>query len=141
MISIFTDGGSRGNPGPAAIGVYIIDKDKNNIHEFGENIGIATNNVAEYKAVVAALSWLIKNKDLIEKDSNISFFTDSQLIYSQIVGLYKIKDANLRELLFKIREKEAQIKGNIRYFQIPREQNKEADRLVNEALDNKAKFS
>ena len=141
MISIFTDGGSRGNPGHAAIGVYIIDKDKNKMHEFGENIGIATNNVAEYKAVVATLSWLIENEELIEKDSNISFFTDSQLIYSQIVGLYKIKDAKLRELLFKIREKEAQIKGNIRYFQITREQNKNADRLVNKALDNEAKFS
>ena len=70
MISIFTDGGSRGNPGHAAIGVYIIDKDKNKIHEFGENIGIATNNVAEYKAVVAALSWLIENEELIENESN-----------------------------------------------------------------------
>jgi len=136
MISVFTDGGSRGNPGHAAIGVYIVDQSSNKIHEFGENIGIATNNVAEYKAIVAALSWLARNKELVEKDSNISFFTDSQLIYSQIVGLYKIKDAKLRELLFKIREKEAQIKGNIRYYHIPREENKKADRLVNAALDN-----
>lgn len=136
MINIFTDGGARGNPGPAAVGVFISD-DKKKIAGFGEKIGISTNNVAEYKAVIAALDFLIKNKGIIEDDLNVSFFLDSKLVCSQINGLFKIKEPKLRELLFIIREKEADLKINIRYFYIPREKNKEADRLVNAALDNK----
>lgn len=136
MISIFTDGGARGNPGPAAIGVYIVS-DKGKINGFGEKIGVATNNVSEYKAVIAGLDFLIKNKGIAKNDLNVSFYLDSKLVCSQINGLFKIKEPKLRELLFIIREKEADLKINIRYFYIPREKNKEADRLVNQALDNK----
>lgn len=135
MINIYTDGGSRGNPGPSAIGVYITDDNKNKIASFGEKIGIATNNVAEYKAVIKALSWLAENMQ-IEKGSGICFFLDSKLIFSQITGLFKIKDPKLRELLFEVREKEARINANIRYSHIAREQNRQADLLVNMALDN-----
>ncbi len=133
-ISIFTDGGSRGNPGQAGIGVYIKDDEKI-ITQIGKRIGIETNNVAEYKAVIEALTWISENKENLE-DTNINFFMDSQLIYSQIVGLYKIKNENLRSLLYKVREKEAEIKLPISYNYIPREQNKNADELVNMALDN-----
>lgn len=132
---IFTDGAARGNPGPGAIAFLIKDKDKNKIFSHGEKIGIATNNIAEYKAVIAALEWLCQNKEKI-KDSTISFFLDSKLVCSQINGIFKIKDSNLRMLLFKVREKEAELKCNIFYSYIPREQNKEADKIANLALDN-----
>lgn len=133
-ISIYTDGGSRGNPGEAGIGVFIKDE-KQALAKIGKKIGIATNNVAEYAAVIEALSWILENREKLN-DSQINFFMDSQLVYSQIIGIYKIKNDNLRKLLFKIREKEAEIKLDINYNHIPREKNKEADALVNMALDN-----
>ncbi|MCL5113801.1 MAG: ribonuclease HI family protein [Patescibacteria group bacterium] len=140
MINIYTDGGARGNPGPAGIGVYIEDQNKNKVCELAEKIGVSTNNVAEYKAVVLALFWISENMDKIG-DRKISISLDSQLVYSQIVGLYKVKNADLRDLLFKIRELEAKINREIRYINIPREKNKMADKLVNMALDNTFKSS
>lgn len=135
-IFVFTDGGSRGNPGQAGIGVFVTNDDKKNIASIGKRIGINTNNFAEYMAVLEALDYVIQNKEKFGKDTKISFFTDSQLIYSQIIGIYKIKNDVLRELLFKVREKEAQIGMPIFYNHIPRERNMEADKLVNDALDN-----
>lgn len=135
-MNVYTDGGARGNPGPASIGVYIEDDKNSKIFEFGKPIGVATNNTAEYWAVIEALDWLIKNKLLVERNRDINFYMDSNLVCSQITGLFKVKNSNLRELLFKIREKEAQIKADIRYFHISRERNTKADRLVNLALDN-----
>lgn len=133
-ILIHTDGGSRGNPGQAAIGVFIEDENKT-LAKIGKKIGVTTNNVAEYKAVLEALSWILENKDLV-KGAKIKFFIDSQLIYSQIIGTYKIKNENLRVILFEIRKKEAEINSEIIYNHIPREENKKADTLVNMALDN-----
>ncbi|MCL5432505.1 MAG: ribonuclease HI family protein [Patescibacteria group bacterium] len=136
MIRIFTDGGARGNPGPAATGVYIEDSKGNKIASFGEKIGNATNNVAEYKAVITALEWLNKNKEKIDSDLKINFFLDSQLVSSQLNGLFKIKNPDLRNLLFKIRELEADLNADISYRYVPREENKNADRIVNMVLDN-----
>lgn len=135
-ILIFTDGGARGNPGPAAIGVYITDDKGNKLAAIGKKIGDATNNTAEYKAVIEALSWLIKNKQDLEKYSNISFFLDSQLVYSQVKGLFKVKAESIREFIFTIREKEKELGRILLWNHIPREQNKMADNLVNLALDN-----
>lgn len=135
FINIYTDGGARGNPGPAAIGVYITDPNGKEITGFGEKIGVATNNVAEYKAVLEALSWVAENKKTL-KIAKINFFLDSLLVYSQIVGLYKVKDPKLRGLVFSVREKEAEVNMPTFYKHIPREQNKKADSYVNEALDN-----
>lgn len=135
-INIYTDGGSRGNPGPAAIGVFIESGGKT-LAEIGETIGETTNNFAEYSAVLRGLDFLLSSKDLLESTSNISFFMDSQLVSSQIKGTYKVKSSTLAELLLKIREKEAQIRIPIFYKFIPREKNKKADKLVNLALDNK----
>jgi len=134
-INVFTDGGARGNPGPSAIGIYITDRNNNEIAGFGKTIGIATNNVAEYKAVIEALDWLIENKKNISSDVKIHFFLDSKLICSQIVGIFKVKNPSLRDLLFSVRTREAQIAFPIYYKYIPREQNAKADELVNEALD------
>lgn len=138
MIYVFTDGGARGNPGPAAIGVFITDEKKKVLFRFGKPIGIATNNVAEYRAVLAALSWLLENKEIVSKHKKIFFFLDSLLITSQINGLFKVKNTSLIELLFSVREKEAKIKNPITYSHVPREKNKDADALVNMALDKDA---
>lgn len=139
-LNVFTDGGARGNPGPSAIGVYITDQNDKEIAGFGKEIGIATNNVAEYKAVLEALSWIIENKESLEKNTKINFFLDSNLVCSQISGLFKVKNSKLRILLFSVRQKEAEIGIPIIYNYIPREQNKKADALVNIALDNKTYF-
>lgn len=139
-VNIFTDGGARGNPGPSAIGVYVEDDKSNKLAGFGKRIGVATNNVAEYKAVIEALDWLIENKKKFGKDAKVNFFLDSKLVCSQIIGLFRIKNADLRNLLFDVRDREAQITLPIYYKYIPREQNTKADAFVNQALDNQASF-
>src|SRR3989304_4407591 len=134
-LNVFTDGGARGNPGPSAIGVYIADENNKKIAGFGKTIGVATNNVAEYQAVIEALSWIIENKKDFSKDAKIYFSLDSKLVCSQIIGLFKVKNVDLRGLLFEVRDREAQISLPIYYKHIPREQNSKADVLVNEVLD------
>ncbi len=136
-ISIFTDGGARGNPGPAGIGVYAEDENGKELVSIGERIGVATNNTAEYLAIIRALEWLCNHKEKIEKNAKINISVDSQLAYSQLVGLYKVKNENIRKLVFMVREKEAHLEREVNYSQIPREKNKKADLLVNLALDNK----
>ncbi len=137
-ITIYTDGGSRGNPGPAATGTHIEDQDGNTLAEIGKTIGITTNNVAEYKAIIEGLSWVLENKNKLINLKKVDFFMDSNLAAMQLNGIYKIKSPGLRILLFEARQLESQIKLPITYKHIPREQNKKADRLVNIALDNKA---
>lgn len=134
-IKAYADGGARGNPGPAAIGGIIFDEKGNEITSFSETIGIATNNVAEYKAVIKILSLLIAYKEKIKDDATINLYLDSELVVSQINGLFKVKNQVLRNLLFSVREKEAELQRKVIYFHIPREQNKAADKLVNSALD------
>jgi ribonuclease HI len=135
-LNIFTDGGSRGNPGPSALGVYIENDKGIVLDEMGKYLGITTNNIAEYSAIVAALEWILQNKARMPQLSKISFYMDSQLASSQLNGLYRIKNPHLRELLFEARQKESQIGLPITYSHVPREQNKKADALVNIALDN-----
>lgn len=134
-VSVFTDGGSRGNPGPAALGVYI-EKNGKVLAEIGKRLGEATNNFAEYSAILEALSWIEENKSRL-KDSLINFYMDSELAFSQLTGVYKIKNETIRNFMEKIREKEKLIGLKITYSHVRREKNKEADRLVNLALDNR----
>jgi ribonuclease HI len=131
---VFTDGGARGNPGEAAYGFVIFDQNNKIIHKEGKRIGTTTNNIAEYKAVIAALSWIIKNL-LPIKNVNIEFFLDSNLLVQQLMGKYKVRDEKLRDLFFTVKELERRVEIKIEYRYIPREQNKEADRLVNLALE------
>lgn len=134
-IQVYTDGGSRGNPGPAAIGVYITDGNSKELAKIGKKIGDTTNNVAEYSAIVEGFIWLLANKtkhDIKE----VYFFMDSQLAYSQIVGLYKVKNERIRDFVFEIRQKEAELGIPVYYNHIFREKNKNADQMVNLALDN-----
>lgn len=134
-IQIFTDGGSRGNPGPAALGVYITDSKDKEIAKIGKKIGDTTNNVAEYSAIIEAFAWVLVNKDK-HAISEVHFFMDSQLAYSQIVGLYQVKNERIRNFIFEIRQKEAELGVPVFYNHIFREKNKNADLMVNLALDN-----
>ncbi len=129
MITVSCDGGARGNPGPAAYG-FVVKKNGQIIKEGSGYIGIATNNIAEYTAILEALKWLAQNF----AGQDLEFYLDSQLATSQLNGIYKVKNANIREMLVKIRELESEF-NSIIYKHIPREQNKEADKLVNLALD------
>ena len=135
-LNVFTDGGARGNPGPSAVGVYVADENNKKIAGFGKTIGIATNNTAEYMAVIEALDWIIENKKDFSKNAKIYFFLDSKLVCSQIIGIFKVKNSDLRTLLFSVRDREAQISLPIYYKHIPREQNLKADEFVNNALDS-----
>ncbi len=131
MINVFCDGGARGNPGPAAWG-FVVFEGGSLKKEASGFIGIATNNVAEYTALIQALKWLsdgYKGKDL---DINL----DSQLVVMQLSGRYKVKNAQIRELVVKVRELEPNF-GKISYRHIERSKNRQADRLVNVALDAK----
>jgi len=127
---IYTDGGARGNPGPAGIGAVIYDDQKSRIAEVSEYIGEATNNQAEYKAVIAALE---KAKQL--GAAEVEMYLDSELVVQQLNQKYKIKNKNLAPLFVKIWNLSIGFR-KITYQHIPREENKEADRLANLAMDN-----
>lgn len=140
-IEVYCDGGARGNPGPAAVGIAIKGKRQKvkgkSIKEISKYIGVATNNQAEYRAVIEALEWLRKNlKKLPNQPEQINILLDSRLVVNQLNGKFKIKNNTLRELVFKAHSLENQLEPSIIYNYIPREENQEADRLVNEALDN-----
>lgn len=129
---IYTDGGARGNPGEAAYGFVIYDGAKRELYKEGKYIGIDTNNVAEYTGVISALNYLLEQGS---KDSRIQFYLDSQLVKSQLQGIWKIKNENLRNLFFTVKSLQEKLNATIEYEYIPREQNLVADFMVNEALD------
>jgi ribonuclease HI len=135
-ISIYTDGGSRGNPGPSAYGVFIESENGEELISIGEKIGITTNNVAEYSGIKRGLVWVAENRINLKSLSKINFYMDSNLAVQQLNGIYKIKNARLREIYFGIKMLEQEIGLPIYYQHIPREKNKKADRLVNLALDD-----
>lgn len=126
MIKVFTDGGSRGNPGPAAAGYVVFDDAGNIRQKCGKYLGVATNNEAEYQGVIEALTAL--------PDLELAFFLDSLLVVNQLNGLWKIKEPRLRDLLMQVKQLENNRK--ITYTHVPREKNFEADLLVNETLDS-----
>jgi ribonuclease HI len=131
MFKIYCDGGARGNPGPAAFG-FIVHSNEKIVHKGKGYLGIATNNFAEYTAVIEALKWLQKSPE--HKNHDLNFYLDSQLVVSQLSGIFKVKNAKLRNLVFEVKTLETNF-GQIRYNYIPRIQNQLADSLVNEALD------
>jgi ribonuclease HI len=126
---LFTDGGARGNPGPAAA-AYVLETDDGTVlAAHGEAIGVATNNVAEYRALVAGLA---AARDLGVGDLEV--VSDSELLVKQMRGEYKVKNAALRELSIEAAVLAREI-GDVRYTAVRREHNELADRLVNQALD------
>jgi len=132
-MTIFTDGGARGNPGPAAIGVVMYDENDNEMSTLSECIGDATNNVAEYKAVVRALEHTATLVD-DTKAVKITLKLDSQLVERQLNGAYKVKDAGMKELHTVATELIGQY-SSVEFIHVKRELNKVADKLVNQALD------
>lgn len=137
-LSIWTDGGARGNPGPAAVGVVIKSETGVPIASFGKALGTATNNTAEYEGVIAALDWVKKSQaDVGTRYERINFFLDSLLVVMQLKGKYRVKEPHLQTLLYTVRQQEQAVNIPITYTHIPREQNSEADALVNKTLDDK----
>ncbi|MBM3208737.1 ribonuclease HI family protein [Candidatus Shapirobacteria bacterium] len=135
-IIVYTDGGARGNPGPAAAGVVVTDEQGKILARFGKSLGRATNNVAEYEAVIAGLEWIKENYQITQlADYQIKFFLDAKLVVNQLNGFFKVKDANLRNLIVKVRQREQAIGGNIYYHLVSREENTLADAEVNKVLD------
>lgn len=136
-ITIYTDGGSRGNPGLAAIGVILTDEKGNMIKEYSEKIGRATNNEAEYEAVTFGLQ---KAKLIFggkkAKEIQIEIKTDSELVANQLGGKYKILDRKIEQFFLKIWNLKIDFK-EVKFTYIPREKNIEADKLVNKALGSK----
>jgi len=138
-IIIYTDGGSRGNPGPAAIGIVFCNEKNQIIKNYSEFLGEATNNEAEYQAIIFALK---KFKALfgkkLAKSSEIELRSDSELLVNQLNGQYKILDPKIQSLFLKVWNLKIDFK-KVKFKLISREKNKEADRLVNEVLENQIK--
>jgi ribonuclease HI len=134
----YTDGGARGNPGPAGFGVYVTDQNGHRVVELNEYLGQQTNNYAEYSALVAAVEWAIRNDHRA-----VQVVSDSELMVKQLRGIYKVKNENLLPLY----EKAQRMIRLLEWFEIKhvlREENREADRLANDAMDRgsgKAKAS
>jgi ribonuclease HI len=130
---IFTDGASRGNPGHASYGFTISDDSGKLIFEEGRYIGIETNNVAEYSAVLEAFTWIKEN---IKEEVEVALFADSKLVAEQLGGKWKIKNENLKLLFNQIKILEKNFK-KVTYTHVYREKNTIADGLANQALDNR----
>ena len=125
----YIDGGARGNPGPAGFGVRIEDSDGTLVEEFAESIGIATNNVAEYRGLLAALEWAKRHGRRV-----LRVRSDSQLLVQQMLGNYKVKNPGLLPLHAKARLLAHEV-GEVTFEHVGRSLNAHADRLANTAMD------
>jgi ribonuclease HI len=130
MIQLYTDGGSRGNPGPAAFAYLIYDEDKE-LTTYKKKLGTTTNNVAEYTAVLEGL------KRAATLDKEVQVFSDSELVVKQLNSEYKIKKPHLKELYIRIKQVESKLeKVSYTHRSRSHKMQKLADKLVNEALDS-----
>lgn len=132
-LTIYTDGASRGNPGPSSYGFTISDEKGKLLYEEGRYIGKTTNNVAEYTAVLAALKYIKKMK---LKPSQVELFADSKLVAEQLSGNYKVKAKHLKPIIEQIKILSVEL-GGVAYAHVRRFQNTIADKLANLALDNR----
>ncbi len=128
-VTAYCDGGSRGNPGPAGFGVYIEGPDGEKLAELSEYLGKATNNVAEYSALLAALEWALKSGR-----ARLRVVADSELLVKQMQGRYKVASPDLRPLYEEAKRRVAQLEG-FRIEHVLRGKNQKADRLANLAMD------
>jgi ribonuclease HI len=133
LIVVNVDGASRGNPGESGIGVAIFDKDSNLINEACDYLGVATNNISEYKALILGIKLSMKYNA-----KRILFKSDSELMVKQIKGEYKVKNAQLK-LLFTEAQSLLKKQANWKIMHVPREENKEADLLANKGVDMSTK--
>lgn len=133
-LTIYTDGASRGNPGPSSYGFIITNSNKKVVFKEGKNLGINTNNFAEYSAVLAAFQYLqgIDNPSKVE----LAFFMDSRLVAEQLSGRFKVKSITLKPFVKKINVLKSLFMKTT-YTHVPREKNRLADALANEALDSR----
>lgn len=131
QISLYTDGGARGNPGHAGVGCVLFNSSGDVIKSEGEYIGETTNNVAEYRGLIKGLK-LALGVEAVE----VNCYLDSELVVKQLNGEYRVKDANLRKLFDEVLLLKSRFK-DISFNHVPRSENKIADKLVNEAIDKK----
>lgn len=129
MIVTYIDGGSRGNPGPAGFGVRVETAEGELIEELRESIGVATNNVAEYHGLLAALRYAIDHGE-----REVTVRSDSELLVKQMLGVYRVKHPGLQPLHAQARLLVARL-GRVKFQHVRRELNKHADRLANTAMD------
>ena len=132
-LTIHTDGGSRGNPGPAAA-AFVVERGSELVFQGSKFLGNVTNNFAEYSGVLIALEWVLSS-EIPAEDLQINFVLDSELVVRQINGLYKVKDLNLQKLFQEVKKLISETGKKIVFSNVPRNQNKLADLLVNEELD------
>ena len=137
-IIIYTDGGARGNPGPAGIGAVIADEKGKTLKEISEYIGEATNNFAEYEALIRAFEAARELFGEKLKDMAIEVRMDSELIVRQMQGAYKVKEPALKEQFARVGQLVGALQ-NISFTHVTREKNAHADELVNDAIDKAGK--
>lgn len=130
-LQIYTDGGARGNPGPAGIGVVIKDlATGETVEELSSYLGETTNNQAEYQAAILGL------KRAVELGAqSVELIADSELLIRQCTGIYKVKNADLAKRFLELKNFETQLGGRVKYRHVKREHNKRADALANQAMD------
>jgi ribonuclease HI len=138
-LTINTDGGARGNPGPAAVGVVVMTEDGRLVTRLSKYLGVATNNQAEYQAVILALNYLQDNLDHFREIEQIDFVLDSELVVRQLLRVYRVKDLELLEIFNQVQSKRDNLPFEISFRHVKRAQNTAADKLVNEELDKSAK--
>jgi len=130
-IDVFTDGGSRGNPGPAAA-AFAIYEEGNLVAKGSKYLGVATNNFAEYSAVIISLEWLL---DQDKKPAEVNYTLDSELVVNQLTSKYRVKNPQIKILFDKVNTLIEKLPASFYFKAVPREKNKVADALVNETLD------
>jgi len=130
VINVWIDGGARGNPGPAGYGAHIEDEAGNVLAELYGPLGVATNNIAEYNGLLAALRWAVDNGH-----RDVTVRADSELLVKQMRGEYKIKHENLKPLAARARLLMMELGGAVRFEHVRREFNKKADALSNLGMD------
>ncbi|MAG12764.1 hypothetical protein CL630_03060 [bacterium] len=135
-VIIYTDGGARGNPGPAGAGVVIADEQGNVLKEISQFLGTRTNNWAEYQAIILGLQYLKKflGKEKLQK-SSVEVHTDSELVVKQLRGEYQVKKETLFSQFIAVNNMRVTDFPNITFTHVRREKNKKADKLANDAMD------
>ena len=134
LVNVFTDGGARGNPGIAGYGL-VVTNDGQILYQEYKFLGIKTNNQAEYSGLIAALTWLVNNKDT-HQITEVHFNSDSQLMVRQIQGSYKVKASNIVPLFKTVKQLIDQLALPYKFTDVRREYNKLADDLANRAMDS-----
>ena len=134
-VNIYTDGGSRGNPGISGYGLVVYDDQKTLIYQESKFLGIKTNKEAEYFGIIAALEWVKKNQSAYQI-TQLNFFADSQLMIRQLQGVYKVKAPTLLPLFSRAQQLLLQINLPTKFTDVRREFNELADKLANKAMDN-----